>query len=246
MKTPPEHWGTSRRLTVCGTVDGTTGSAEVDALLVATGRKPNVSGLGLESAGVEFDERRGVIVDDNLRTSNGDIFAVGDVCTRYQFTHAADFMARLVIRNALFFGRGKFSRLLIPWCTYTQPELAHVGLYPRDLEEREIDYATFERRFADVDRAKVDGETEGFVRIHVKKGSDEILGATVVGEHAGDLISEIALAMRGEVGLGTLADVIHPYPTTAEAIRQAGDAYNRTRLTNTVKSLFRGLLALRR
>ena len=228
------------------TIDTPGGSVEVDALLVATGRKPNVAGLGLEAAGVELDERRGVGVDDQLRTSNSSIFAVGDVCTRYQFTHVADFMARMAIRNALFFGRQRFSRLLIPWCTFTDPELAHVGLYRRDLDERGIRYQTFERRFAEVDRAIVDGATGGFVRVHVKAGTDEILGATVVGDHAGELISELTVAMKHGVGLGALADVIHPYPTRAEAIRQAGDAYNRTRLTRAVKSLFRGLLSLRR
>jgi pyruvate/2-oxoglutarate dehydrogenase complex dihydrolipoamide dehydrogenase (E3) component len=228
------------------TVDSSGGAVEVDSLLIATGRVPNVAGLGLDAAGVDHDESRGVHVDDQLRTSNRSIFAVGDVCTRYQFTHAADFMARLAVRNALFFGRGRFSRLVIPWCTYTEPELAHVGLYPRDLSERGIEHATFERRFAEVDRAIVDGATEGFVRVHVKQGTDEILGATIVGDRAGDLISEITLAMRHGVGLGALADVIHPCPTRAEAVRQCGDAYNRTRLTTAVKSLFRGLLALRR
>lgn len=228
------------------TVDAPSGPVEVDALLVAAGRRPNVAGLGLEAAGVAYDERRGIEVDDQLATSNGSIFAIGDVCTRFQFTHVADAMARMAVRNALFFGRQRFSRLIIPWCTYTEPELAHVGLYPRDLDERGIDYRTFERRFADVDRAVVDGDTEGFVQVHVAKGGDEILGATVVGAHAGELISEITLAIKHGVGLGALADVIHPYPTRAEAIRQLGDAYNRTRLTAAVKSLFRGLLALRR
>ncbi|MGM0557770.1 MAG: FAD-containing oxidoreductase [Myxococcota bacterium] len=219
---------------------------EVDALLVATGRRPNVHGLGLEKAGVEFDERTGVTVDNRLQTTNSDIFAVGDVATKYRFTHAADFMARMVVRNALFFGREKFDDLLIPWCTYTDPEIAHVGLYPSDLDERGIDFDTFTRDFADVDRAKLEGETEGFVRFHVKSGSDEILGATIVGPHAGDLISEVTLAMQTDTGLGTLANVIHPYPTIAEAIRQSGDNYNRTRLTTTVKKLMRQVLALRR
>jgi pyruvate/2-oxoglutarate dehydrogenase complex dihydrolipoamide dehydrogenase (E3) component len=218
----------------------------VDALLVATGRRPNVDGLGLQEAGVEFDMRTGVVVDNRLRTTNTDVFAVGDVATKYRFTHAADFMARMVVRNALFFGRENFDDLLIPWCTYTDPEVAHVGLYPRDLEDRGFDFDTFTREFADVDRAKLEGDTDGFVRIHVASGSDEILGATIVGPHAGDLISEITLAMQTDTGLGTLANVIHPYPTIAEAIRQSGDNYNRTRLTTTVKKLMRQVLSLRR
>lgn len=219
---------------------------EFDALLVATGRKPTVKGLGLEAAGVRFDERMGVEVDDRLQTSNPNVYAVGDVASRYQFTHMADFMARMVVRNALFFGRDRVSKLLVPWATYTDPEVAHVGLYPHDLEERGIAFATYRRDFKDVDRSILDGATDGFVKIHTAKDSDAILGATIVGEHAGDMISEITLAMRSGTGLGTLANVIHPYPTAAEAIRQAGDAYNRTRLTPTVKKVFNRLMALQR
>jgi pyruvate/2-oxoglutarate dehydrogenase complex dihydrolipoamide dehydrogenase (E3) component len=218
---------------------------EFDRLLVATGRRPNVAGLGLEEAGVAYDERTGVEVDERLQTTNSDVFAVGDVCTRYQFTHAADFMARMVVRNALFFGRQKFDDLLIPWCTYTDPEIAHVGLYPSDLDERGVDYQTFTQSLADVDRAILEGETDGFVRLHVDD-SGTILGATIVGPSAGDLISEVAVAMRADMKLDALADVIHPYPTMAGAIRQAGDTYNRTRLTLTVKKLLRRVLSLRR
>lgn len=219
---------------------------EFDALLLATGRKPAVEGLGLEDAAVTYDNRMGIQVDDRLQTTNPDVYAVGDVASKYQFTHMADFGARLVIRNALFFGRDKFSNLLVPWATYTDPEVAHVGLYEKDLQERGIGYATFSREFADVDRGIVDGETEGFVKIHVKKGTDQILGATIVGGHAGDMISEITVAIQSGMGLGKLANVIHPYPTTAEAIRQCGDAYNRARLTPTVKGIFHRLMALRR
>lgn len=221
-------------------------SLEFDALLIATGRKPNVAGLGLEEAGIDFDERKGVAVSDRMQTTNRDVYAVGDVASKYQFTHMSDFGARLVIRNALFFGRDKFSSLLIPWATYTDPEVAHVGLYERDLEERGIEYTTISRDFDDVDRAIVDGETEGFVKVHVKKGKDQILGATIVGSHAGDMISEISVAIHAGMGLGKLASVIHPYPTAAEAIRQCGDAYNRSRLTPTVKGIFNRLMAIKR
>ena len=219
---------------------------EFDALLVAAGRKPAVRGLGLENAGIEFDGRMGVKVNDRMQTTNPDVYAVGDVASKYQFTHMADFGARLVIRNALFFGRDKFSNLLIPWATYTDPEVAHVGLYEKDLHDRDLAFATFTREFSDVDRGIVDGETEGFVKIHVKKGTDQILGATIVGSHAGDMISEITVAMQSGMGLGKLANVIHPYPTAAEAIRQCGDAYNRERLTPTIKGVFHKLMALRR
>lgn len=219
---------------------------EFDALLLAAGRKPTVEGLGLEAAGVTYDQRMGIQVNDRLQTTNPAVYAVGDVASKYQFTHMADFGARLVIRNALFFGRDKFSNLLIPWATYTDPEVAHVGLYEKDLQDRGMGYATYTREFADVDRGIVDGETEGFVKIHVKKGTDQILGATIVGGHAGDMISEITVAIQSGMGLGKLANVIHPYPTTAEAIRQCGDAYNRARLTPTVKGIFNRLMALKR
>ena len=226
--------------------DGGKRTVEFDALLVAAGRKPAVRGLGLENAAVEFDERTGVKVNDRLQTTNPDVYAVGDVASKYQFTHMADFGARLVIRNALFFGRDKFSNMLIPWATYTDPEVAHVGLYEKDLQERTTAFATFIREFSDVDRGIVDGESEGFVKIHVKKGTDQILGATIVGSHAGDMISEITVAMQSGMGLGKLANVIHPYPTAAEAIRQCGDAYNRGRLTPTVKGIFHRLMAFKR
>jgi pyruvate/2-oxoglutarate dehydrogenase complex dihydrolipoamide dehydrogenase (E3) component len=219
---------------------------EFDALLIATGRKPAVEGLGLEQAGVEFDGRKGITVNDKLQTTNPDIYGVGDVASKYQFTHMADFMARLVIKNALFFGRDRVSDLLIPWSTYTDPEVAHVGLYEKDLEEQKIPFTTFKREFSDVDRGIVDGVKDGFVKIHVVKGKDKILGATIVGSHAGDMISEITVAMQSGMGLGQLASVIHPYPTAAEAIRQCGDAYNRQRLTPTVKGIFHSLMALRR
>ena len=229
-------------ITVVVEREGTEESHEFDALLVATGRKPSVTGLGLEAAGVTFDTRSGIDVNEKLQTSNPRIFAVGDVASRYQFTHMADFMARMVIRNALFLGRDRVSSLLVPWSTYTEPEVAHVGLYAKDLTARHIEFATYTRDLADVDRAMLEGDT-GFVKIHVRKGTDEILGATIVAGHAGDLISEISVAMRAGMGLGTLASVIHPYPTTAEAIRQVGDAYNRTRLTPFVKGLFRKWLS---
>jgi pyruvate/2-oxoglutarate dehydrogenase complex dihydrolipoamide dehydrogenase (E3) component len=219
---------------------------EFDGLLIATGRKPAVANLGLEAAGVDFDARTGVIVNEQLQSSNPNIYAVGDVAGKFQFTHMADFMARMVIKNALFFGRDKVSNLLVPWVTYTDPEVAHVGLYEKDLIERNIDYSTFKREFAHVDRAIVDGETEGYVKIHVAKGKDTILGATIVSSHAGDLISEISVAMQSGMGLGSLASVIHPYPTAAEAIRQCGDAYNRERLTPTIKSIFYRFMAMRR
>ncbi len=209
----------------------------VDELLISVGRKPNTDGLGLEAAGVEYT-KHGVTVDDNLRTSNRRIFAVGDIASRYKFTHAADALARIAIQNALFFGRKKASDLVIPWCTYTSPEIAHVGIYPKDAAETGIELDSFEIPMASVDRAILDGGDEGFLRIYARKGKDEILGATIVAEHAGDLIGEISLAMTNGIGLGKIAATIHPYPTQAEVIKKAGDAWSRTRLTPKAKKLF--------
>ncbi|MBI5504053.1 MAG: mercuric reductase [Deltaproteobacteria bacterium] len=218
----------------------------VDQLLVSVGRAPNVEGLGLEAAGVEYDAKKGVLVDDRLQTSNKRIFAAGDICSRYQFTHAADFMARVVIQNALFFGRKKASALTIPWCTYTSPELAHVGLYPAEAAERGMEIDTFTQKLEEVDRAVLEGESEGFVRVHVARGSDRIVGATIVAANAGDLIGTLSLAMTRKIGLGAIASTIHPYPTQGEAIRKTGDQYNRTKLTPTVKHLFERWLAWNR
>ncbi len=210
-------------------------TVEVDEILVATGRQPNVENLGLEAAGVEYDAREGVHVSDRLRTTNPRIYAAGDVCMRHKFTHAADAAARIVIQNALFWGRKKLSALTIPWCTYTDPEVAHVGLYEHEARDQGIEVETFTRPFGEVDRARTDGEEHGFAKVHVKKGTDKILGATIVAAHAGDMINEITLAMVAGVGLGTLGSVIHPYPTQAETIKQLGDAYSRTRLTPRLK-----------
>jgi len=218
----------------------------VDEILAGAGRAPNVEGLNLEGVGVKYDKREGIEVNEHLQTTNPRIYAAGDICLKYKFTHTADATARMVIQNALFLGRKKQSALTIPWCTYTDPEIAHVGMYERDAQEKGIAVNTFIRPLNDVDRAIADGEEEGFVKIHVKKGTDKILGATIVARHAGEMLGEITLAIVGNLGLGTLANVIHTYPTQAEAIKQAADAYNRTRLTPFIKGLFTRWLAWRR
>lgn len=217
----------------------------VDEIVLGVGRAPNVEDLGLEAAGVGYGPS-GVSVDDRLRTTNPRIYAAGDVATSQKFTHVADAMARIVIRNALFRGRAKVSNLTIPWCIYTSPELAQVGLTAVDAEARGVRIRTFTQEFGGVDRAVIDSATEGFVKIHVAEKDDRILGATIVADHASEMITELTLAIREGVGLGALADVIHPYPTQAEAIRKLGDAYNRTRLTPRVKRLFSGWLRLTR
>jgi mercury(II) reductase len=223
--------------------DGSESEIIVDEILIGAGRVPNVGGLNLEKVGVEVDERSGVRVNDFLQTANPRIYAAGDICLQHKFTHTADAAARIVIQNALFRGRKRVSALTIPWCTYTDPEIAHVGMYERDAKDRGIPVDTFVREMKEVDRAIADGEEEGFVKIHVRKGTDKILGATIVARHAGEMINEISLAIVGNIGLGTIANVIHSYPTQAEAIKQAADAYNRTRLTPFVKKILHWWLA---
>jgi pyruvate/2-oxoglutarate dehydrogenase complex dihydrolipoamide dehydrogenase (E3) component len=215
----------------------------VDEIILGVGRAPAVAGLNLAAARVKFDRVKGVTVDDYLRTSNPTIYAAGDVCSQFKFTHMADALARIVIRNALFHGRTRVSSLIIPWCTYTDPEIAHVGLNEADAKSRGIKLKTFIQQFDAVDRAILDGETDGIAKVHVAEGSDRIVGATIVARHAGEMISELTLAIANGVGLGAIADVIHPYPTEAEALRKLGDQYNRTRLTPRIKWLFEHWLA---
>jgi len=230
--------------------NGRPGRTSVDAILVAAGRAPNIEELNLAAAGVAADARSGVRVDDFLRSSNPRVSACGDVCLANKFTHAADFTARLVIQNMLFsfgpIGRRRLSQLTIPWCTYTDPEVAQVGLAEPQARAGGLAVDVFSQPFARVDRAVTDGDTDGFVKMVTPKGSGTILGATVVGRDAGDLISEISVAMAGRVSLGGLAQVIHPYPTQAEAIRQCGDLYNRARLTPAVKKWLERWLRWRR
>jgi pyruvate/2-oxoglutarate dehydrogenase complex dihydrolipoamide dehydrogenase (E3) component len=217
-----------------------------DALLIAAGRRPNVTGMDLELAKVQYDTQSGLVVNDKLQTTNSRIYGVGDCCSKYKFTHAADFMARAVIRNALFLGKEKMSSLLIPYATFTSPEIASVGLYESDLKEKGIEYRIIEKHFKDNDRSITDDATQGMVRIRVGSKTDQIYGATIVGNNAGNMISEITLAMQTKTGLGSIAAVIHPYPTAAEAIRHCGDLYNKTRLTTTVKTLLRGIIQIQR
>jgi pyruvate/2-oxoglutarate dehydrogenase complex dihydrolipoamide dehydrogenase (E3) component len=207
----------------------------VDEILVAAGRVPNVEALNLEAAGVSYDTRDGVQVNDLLQTTNRHIYAAGDVCLKWKFTHAADAAARIVIQNALFLGRKRISTLTMPWCTYTDPEVAHVGLSAEEAKQRDAAIETYTQPMSKVDRAVTDGEEDGFVKIHVEKG--RILGATIVARHAGEMIGGISVAMTAGLKLTDLSNVIHPYPTQAEAIRKCADACNRARLTPRVKRL---------
>ncbi|KOP26222.1 mercuric reductase [Hapalosiphon sp. MRB220] len=225
--------------------DGREDSVTVDEILAGAGRVPNVEGLNLEVVGVEYDQRRGVMVNDYLQTTNPKIYAAGDICMDWKFTHAADAAARIVIKNTLFspfgLGRYKLSNLVMPWVTYTDPEIAHVGMYEQQAQEKGIDVNTIKIPFSSVDRAIADGEEDGFVKILHKKGSDQIIGATIVARHAGEMISEVTTAIVNKIGLSKMSSVIHPYPTQAEGIKKAADAYRRTLLTPNTKR-FLGLL----
>jgi len=216
-----------------------------DAILVAAGRTPNLENLGLEQAGVRYTTR-GVDIDERLRTTNPRVFAAGDICSRYRFTHAADAMARIVIANALFFTRRKVTDLVIPWCTYTDPEIAHVGYYEKDASAAGYNVATITQPLSDVDRAILDGEDDGFARIHYDKKSGKILGGTIVARHAGEMLGELTLAMVAKQTVEVLSSTIHCYPTQAEALRKIGDAYMKTKLTPTVNKIFGQWLAWRR
>jgi pyruvate/2-oxoglutarate dehydrogenase complex dihydrolipoamide dehydrogenase (E3) component len=211
-----------------------------DALLVAAGRTPNLRSLDLKSVGIDTTER-GVHVNDYLQTSQRHIYAVGDVIGPFLFTHMADAQGRVAVRNILVpfqFLRQKMDYSVVPWCTYVDPEVAHVGLGEKEAKGQNIDYDLFVVPLEDVDRAVVESEDAGFAKILTGKDSDKILGATIIAPHAGDLLHEFVLAMKARIGLGTIASTIHAYPTFAELARKAGDKYNKTRLTPRAKKIF--------
>jgi pyruvate/2-oxoglutarate dehydrogenase complex dihydrolipoamide dehydrogenase (E3) component len=214
-----------------------------DRLLVATGRTSNTDTLGLARAGIRAGPH-GVVVDDRLRTSNRRVYAAGDVCSRFQFTHVADASARIVIQNALFFGRRRASALTVPWCTYTDPELAHVGLSADDAEQRRPDVRTISVPLSDVDRAVLDDETQGFVRVHHERG--RLLGCTIVAARAGEMIGQASDAIARGATLNDFSAMTYAYPTYAEALRKAGDAYRRARLTPRVRQSFERYFRLTR
>jgi pyruvate/2-oxoglutarate dehydrogenase complex dihydrolipoamide dehydrogenase (E3) component len=214
-----------------------------DQLLVAVGRRPNIEDLGLETAGVEHG-KDGVTVDDRLRTANPKIYAAGDITRHPKFTHLADAHAAIVIQNALFFGRRKASDLVVPWCTYTSPEVAHVGLYEHEAKDRGVPVDVVQVPFSGNDRALLDGEDEGFVKLVLAKGTDRILGATVVAHHAGDLLAPLCLAVTHRIGLGKFAATIFPYPTQAEALKKAANQWRKRKLSPLVQRVFRAWFRL--
>jgi len=219
----------------------------VDDILVGAGRTPNVDGIGLETAGVDYD-KSGIKVNAQLQTTNPSIYAAGDICSRYKFTHAADAMAQIVIQNALFphpFGLGYASvdSLVMPWCTFTDPEVAHVGMYEKEAQEKGINVETYTYKLDEVDRAILDGEDEGFARVHIQKGTDKILGATIVAAHAGEMISEFSVAMKTGAGAKAIAGTIHPYPTQAEVNKKVVNLWRKAHFTQRTREFLIKLFA---
>ena len=211
---------------------------EAEAVLVAAGRRPNVEGLGLEAAGVVHDAT-GVKVDAHLRTSQPHIYAVGDVTGGRQFTHLADHHARTVVRNVLVpWVKTRVDASVLPWCTYTSPEVARVGLSEAEARAQGVPHEVWVQPMAEVDRAVLESDERGFAKVLTAAGSDRILGVTLVAERAGDLIHEFAVAMKAGLGLKALSSTIHAYPTYAEVARKTGDRYQRSRLTPRAKQLF--------
>ncbi len=214
--------------------DGVSEQVPVDEIFVATGRSPNVKSLGLEEAGVAYDSRAGVNVNNYLQTTNRRIYAAGDVCLKLRFNHTAEAAARIAVHNALLADRQRFDHLIIPWCTFTDPEVAHVGMYGHEAPSKRTGMETLTEYLENVDRAVLEGEDKGFVKVHIRKETGELLGATIVSKHAGEMIGELTLAMMAGIGLEQLSHLIHPYPTRSEALGHITDSFTR-RLNATKK-----------
>ncbi|MBI1951874.1 MAG: mercuric reductase [Acidobacteria bacterium] len=223
---------------------------EADTILIAAGRRPNVESLGLEKAGVAYSAR-GVAVNAYLQATRPNIYAAGDLCGPHQFTHFAEYQARLIVRNILVspllgLGRARADYRVVPWTTFTEPEVARVGLNEKDAAQAGVPCDVHRFPYADLDRAVLESEEIGFAKVIVARGRDTILGATIVGAGAGELIHELALAMRERIGLARLSSMIHVYPTFSQAVQRAADACMRTRLTARARAIFSRLYAWQR
>jgi pyruvate/2-oxoglutarate dehydrogenase complex dihydrolipoamide dehydrogenase (E3) component len=208
---------------VTAEIDGAPAEIPCSHLLVAAGRYADVNGLGLDAAGIKYS-RKGITVDARLRTSNRCVFAIGDVTGGYQFTHMAAYQAGIVIRNALFHWPAKVDTRAVPWVTYTDPELAHVGLTAAMAEEQGHRARVVGFNLAENDRARAERETEGFIKVVVGRRG-KVLGATVVGRSAGELILPWVLAIHQGLGISAMAGIIAPYPTLSEISKGAANAY---------------------
>jgi pyruvate/2-oxoglutarate dehydrogenase complex dihydrolipoamide dehydrogenase (E3) component len=205
-----------------------------DEILLSIGRVPNVEDLGLDAANIGCDPNAQITVDDYLRTTNPDVYAAGDVCVTHQFTNVAEATARIAVQNAFAaqaYGNRQRQRshLMVPWCTFCDPEIAHIGLEPWEARRRSIPVTTFTVMMQDVDRAITDGQDDGFVKIHVRDGTDEIVGATIVAARASEMINEMSVIMSAGIGMRDLAEILHTYPAQSEGIRAAAIAFVRDR-----------------
>jgi len=209
--------------------DGTKCSIPVDEILLSIGRVPNVEGLGLAAGGIDFEIGRGINVDDFLCTTNADVFAAGDVCSRRQFTNVAESSGRIAAQNAFGTRIERQHQAAIPWCTYCDPEIAHIGLHAREARERSIPVECYTVMMQDVDRAITDGQDYGFIKIYVRQATDQILGATIVATRASELINEMSVIMSAGIGMRRLATIVHTYPTQSDAIRLAAVAFVNSR-----------------
>lgn len=193
-------------------------------ILVATGRKANTAHLNLEAAGVKTNNK-GILVDTSCKTNVNHIYAVGDVTGRYQFTHMSEHMSKVAVTKALIKIPMTIDQKHVPWVTFTEPELAHVGATEAQLKKSDTKYTVYTFPYSKIDRAITEGETEGLIKIYGNKLTGKIYGASVVGAHAGEMISEYAVCMKNGVSLRNLADTIHPYPSWALGARRAADQW---------------------
>ena len=213
--------------------------------MIATGRQPNLAGLNLEAGGIQYSPR-GVTVDARLRTSNRRVFAAGDVTGNQQFTHAADAMARLCVRNAFFFGRQRWQKHPIPHATYTDPEIAQIGLTTAEADRQGVRLDTYRESLSEVDRSVLEGHQQGLVIVHCKAGRGQVAGATVIGPQAGDLINSFSLLMSQNLPLSALSNTIHCYPTQSQVLQRLGGQFQRTRLTSFTARLLKRIIRSRR
>ncbi len=231
-------------ISVSVTKDGAARVVEADALLMATGRRANTASLGLDRIGVETF-KGSVKVSDRCRTSRSHIYAVGDVTGMYQFTHMSEHMSKIAVTNALLKFPMKIDRRHVPWVTYTDPEVAHVGAMESELRERGVNFKTYRFPYAKIDRAVTESETDGFIKVYAKPSSGKILGVDIIGTNAGELISEYAVAMKNSITLRKLSDTIHPYPTFGLGARRAADQWYVQKQSPTLVRLLQFLFRYR-
>lgn len=215
---------------------------EADKLMVATGRRVRLDGLNLDAAGVAYD-KRSIIVNEKCRTSKRHIYAIGDVAGRFQFTHMSEHMAKVAVTNALLKVPAKLDNKHVPWVTFTDPEVAHVGTSRDELENKGVRFEVYRFPYSMIDRALTDEEPEGWIHVYAKKLTGRILGADIVGAHAGELVSQYALAMKNGITLRKMADTIYPYPSYALGARRAADQWyvknQNLTLVRWIRRLFR-------